>query len=103
MRDYALRGLGILLAGVAVVVIAALLWGPVSALGVYVVFLLDALTASDRLPAIAPFLWAVWGALYGLFAGLYISAARLGWERRRPLLLVAPALLMLVVAALAHL
>jgi hypothetical protein len=97
------RGLGILFAIVAGVFVAALLWGPVGALGTYIVFSLDALTAGDRLPVIAPLLWAFWGAVCGLFVGLYIRAERLGWERRRPLLLVAPLCLMLVVAALVHL
>lgn len=103
MQARVVHGLGIIIAIVAVAAALALLWGPFGALGSYVVFAIDALTTADRFPSVAPVLWAVWGALFGLFAGLFIAAERLGWERRRSVLLAAPLCLMLVVAAVAHL
>lgn len=99
LRDRVVRGLAIIMIAAAF----ALLWGPLGAAGYYIVFAGDALTNADRLALVAPVLWAAWGTLFGLFAGLFIAAERLGWERRRSVLLAAPLCLMLVVAAAAHL
>ena len=98
-----MHGLAIILVVAAAVAAVALLWGPLGAAGYYAVFAGDALTNADRLPLVAPVLWAVWGALFGLFVGLFVAAEHLGWERRRRVLLVGPVCVMLLVAAVAHL
>lgn len=102
MRDLAVRGLAILI-GIAVLVgIALVAWGPVSQVSMFVVFLLDVVTSGDKVPVLAPVLWALWGAAIGTAVGMWMVAPSNGNGRQRPLILAAPFVVMLVVSALAH-
>ncbi len=102
-RRRLVRGLAIILIVAAAVAALALLWGPLGAAGTFVVFIGDALSGADRLPSAAPLLWAAWGAVIGLFVGLFVVAERVGWQRRRRVLLALPICALLITAAVAHL